>query len=152
MKARTLKPEFAEFVPPTLAEGVLYVSEKYRTASHLCCCGCGTKIVTPLKPTGWSIKVRNGRVSLWPSIGNWNHPCQSHYVIRDNQILWARAMTPQQIALGRARDDARKRAYFLGGNVAPPAFPDEEIKRQPDEGLLAAIWQWVRSGLSRWWR
>jgi hypothetical protein len=43
-----MQPEHVEFIPKALEDGVLYISTKYRTASHRCCCGCGTKIVTPL--------------------------------------------------------------------------------------------------------
>jgi hypothetical protein len=33
---RSITPAFVEFVPEVLERGVLYVSEKYGTASHLC--------------------------------------------------------------------------------------------------------------------
>ena len=78
-----------ELMPAELENGVLYISEKYRTASHLCCCGCGTRIVTPLKPTGWRLDRAGDRVSLNPSIGNWNDPCKAHYFIWDNRVTWA---------------------------------------------------------------
>lgn len=118
MKRETMRPAQVEFIPKELEEGVLYVSSRFSTASHLCCCGCGTKIVTPIHPTEYSLTVRNGLVSLHPSIGNWNHPCQSHYFIRNNQIVWAGNMTPAQIRSGRAFDDAQKDRYF--GNGAQP--------------------------------
>ena len=51
--------------------GVLYVSEKYAVAGHLCACGCGNKVITPLRPEEWSFTEHNGLPSLWPSIGNW---------------------------------------------------------------------------------
>ena len=54
-------------------------------------------------------------VSLHPSVGTWNHPCQSHYIIRDNQVLWAGQMTRAEIVRGRARDDAEKDAYLARG-------------------------------------
>ena len=42
-----LKHEFVEFIPGDLKEGTIYVSMRVWTASHLCCCGCGNKVVTP---------------------------------------------------------------------------------------------------------
>ena len=112
MKAETLKPEFVGAIPSTLEPGVLYICEKYRTASHLCCCGCGSKIATPLKPTFWSLTKSSGTVSLHPSIGNWSLPCRSHYIIEDNRVLWAGPATDQQIAAIKAHDSAEQDAYF----------------------------------------
>lgn len=112
MKRESMRPEFVEFIPKELADGMLYISRKFRTASHLCCCGCGTKIVTPLRETEYRLTERRGRVSLYPSIGNWNYPCQSHYWVKDNRVIWAPAMTRAEIDRGRAYDDALKNAYF----------------------------------------
>jgi Family of unknown function (DUF6527) len=98
----SIRPEYVESFPKVLEEGVIYVSRRFRTACHSCCCGCGTKIVTPIRPTEYSLSERGGLVTLHPSVGNWNYPCQSHYVIRDNQILWAGNMTRAQIKKGRA--------------------------------------------------
>ena len=112
MKVISIQPQFVDFIPKSLSSGVLYISVKYRTAAHKCCCGCGTKIVTPLTPTDWEITEFNGVVSLWPSVGNWNHPCQSHYIIRKNHVLWVGTMTRQEIAYGRAIDEEAKAAYY----------------------------------------
>ena len=112
MKAYAIRPKYVESFPKVLDDGVLYVSKKFRTACHSCCCGCGTKIVTPIRPTEYQLSERDGQVSLHPSVGNWNHACQSHYFIRDNQVLWAGQMTLAEIARGRARDDAEKDAYL----------------------------------------
>lgn len=112
MKPQSVRPEYVEFIPKELEDGVLYISKKFRTASHRCCCGCGTKIVTPLRETEYKLTERGDRVSLYPSIGNWSHPCQSHYWIRDNRVVWAPAMSPAEIRGGRAYDDALKEAYF----------------------------------------
>jgi Family of unknown function (DUF6527) len=108
----TVRPEYVESFPKTLDDGVLYISKRFRTSCHQCCCGCGTKIVTPIRPTEYRLTERDGLISLHPSIGNWNHPCQSHYVIRDNKVLWAEKMLPSDIKRGRVRDDAEKDAYF----------------------------------------
>ncbi|MEP7246489.1 MAG: DUF6527 family protein, partial [Gammaproteobacteria bacterium] len=82
-------------------------------ACHRCCCGCGTKIVTPLRPTEYRLTDVGGRVSLYPSIGNWNHPCRSHYLIRNGDVTQAGAMGQAEIDAGRAYDEAEKRAYYV---------------------------------------
>ena len=61
----------------------------YATTTHLCACGCGNKVVLPLSPADWQLYFDGERVSLTPSIGNWQFPCQSHYWIRRNGIFWA---------------------------------------------------------------
>lgn len=106
MRGRTaqLSPEFVEFIPNQLEEGVLYISRRYSTASHLCCCGCGREVVTPLNPAKWRIVKKAGKVSLTPSVGNWSFPCRSHYWIDGNRIQWAPAMVPEIIATVRAHD------------------------------------------------
>ncbi|WP_230370090.1 DUF6527 family protein [Paludibacterium denitrificans] len=120
MKTASIKPQFVEFIPSSLDQGVLYVSEKYKTATHLCACGCGTKIVTPLRPTEWTLIKRGNCVSLRPSIGNWNYPCQAHYWIRDNRVVWAGTMTREEIDTGRKIDRVRKDKYF-GGKLTKPS-------------------------------
>jgi len=152
VKAHTVLPEFVEFIPGTLQDGVLYISRKYATATHRCCCGCGVKIVTPLKPTDWALTVTNGAVSLHPSVGNWNHPCQSHYVIRNNRVLWAGQMTLQQIQRGRKLDQAAKDAYYGAAERAVPPeqhdHGDQEATGAPQTSLAEGLWP----RLKRWWQ
>src|SRR5262249_2865760 len=100
----SIQPEFVDRIPKVLKDGVFYISKKFGTAAHNCCCGCGTKIVTPLKPGRWSLQHHGERISIWPSIGNWSSGCQSHYVISDNQIEWAAEFSSSQIAANRAND------------------------------------------------
>lgn len=100
-----IRPEFVDRIPSALQDGVIYISRKYATAAHKCCCGCGTKIVTPLKPGRWRLEETSNGVSIHPSIGNWSAACQSHYWIRNNRVDWAPAFTPAQIAANRASDE-----------------------------------------------
>jgi len=118
MKIKQIRHEFIEFIPERLEDGVLYISERYRTAVHKCCCGCGQEVVTPLSPAEWSVELYGGRVSLWPSIGNWSFPCRSHYVIRDSRVLEAKAMTERQIQRVKANDRADKTAQIRRTNLA----------------------------------
>jgi hypothetical protein len=86
----TLRPEYVEFIPDDPAAGILYISEKYRVAIHLCPCGCGNQVVTPLEPgRGWDLSGEKGVVTLRPSIGSWNLPCRSHYFITANSVQWS---------------------------------------------------------------
>jgi hypothetical protein len=117
MRVQFMRPSYVEFIPKELQDGVLYVSKRFKTASHRCCCGCGTKIVTPLRPTEYELIEHGGRVSLEPSIGNWDHPCRAHYWIREDRVVWARQMSWAQIEAGRAYDDALKHAYFSQGSA-----------------------------------
>jgi len=86
---KIIQHKFVEFIPPILDEGFLYISIDYKTALHLCICGCGNKVVTPISPSGWKLTFNGKSVSLYPSIGNWNFPCKSHYFITENVIQHA---------------------------------------------------------------
>lgn len=99
-----LTPEFVEYIPERPVPGVLYVSQRYGTAMHLCCCGCGNEVVTPLNPAKWRLTGNDATVSLYPSIGNWSFPCQSHYWITGNRVRWAAAMAPEVIVVVKERD------------------------------------------------
>lgn len=101
-----------EYIPRELAPGILYVSEEYAVAGHLCACGCGNKVITPLGPAEWIFSAQNGLPTLRPSIGNWQLPCRSHYVITDGQIHWAGQWSSAQIAAGRRAEEERRRAHY----------------------------------------
>lgn len=77
-----------ERIPHVLVEGVLYVCLECQVAVHLCACGRGEKIVTPLGKDGWHLWLRDGIATLNPSIGNFNIPCKSHYFITNNKVRW----------------------------------------------------------------
>lgn len=88
MKIHKLKIKNVEFVPEQLENGVLYVSNEYNIAIHLCACGCGCQTVTPLTADGWVKSGTDETVTLRPSIGNYKFECKSHYYITDNKIQW----------------------------------------------------------------
>ncbi|MGE4403694.1 MAG: DUF6527 family protein [Desulfobulbus sp.] len=104
-------------MPDALEDGVLYVCERYGTAIHKCCCGCGEEVVTPLSAADWAIHRKGQTVTLTPSIGNWSFACRSHYLIRNNQVVLAERMTQSQINRVRARDRADKAAYIKAINA-----------------------------------
>lgn len=81
-----IEPVFVEFAPAVLEEQKLYISDKYKTAIHNCLCGCRNETITPLGGgSNWDlVKESNGTVSLIGSVGNYNFPCKSHYIITKN--------------------------------------------------------------------
>jgi hypothetical protein len=106
-----LSHRFVTSIPDVLEDGVVYVSIEFATAIHKCCCGCGEEVVTPFSPTDWKLIFDGKTISLDPSIGNWNFPCQSHYWIRRNKVVWARRWSRQEIEAGRAHDRIAKARY-----------------------------------------
>ena len=105
MKIKTfntrLKYELVEFMPKVLSEGVIYISEPYSTAVHLCCCGCGLRVITPLTSKDWNVSFEGELVSLFPSVGNWSFPCKSHYWIRNGKVVVAEKWSNRKIELAR---------------------------------------------------
>lgn len=69
-----------EFVPRQMEFGKLYYSKEYKTANHLCPCGCGGQTPIPIKKGEWSLTVSNGKVTIMPSLLR-RTGCQSHYII-----------------------------------------------------------------------
>uniref|UniRef100_UPI0034CE0C99 DUF6527 family protein n=1 Tax=Francisella tularensis TaxID=263 RepID=UPI0034CE0C99 len=103
MKAERVSSEFVKSFPQELRPGILYVSAFFSTAAHRCACGCGREVVTPLSPAQWVLTF-DGSVSLWPSIGSWTLPCNSHYVIERGKIRWSHAFTPDEIRRNQVKD------------------------------------------------
>lgn len=128
---KTLKLQPIHFMPQRLEPGVLYVSKEFDIAAHLCPCGCGHKVMTPLGPTEWSFEEVGGKPTLRPSIGSWQLPCQSHYWIIQGEIRWAEQWTPAQIEAGRRAEEQRRRAHFDSL---------ERRWRQPHR----RIWRWLK--------
>ncbi|HEX7948892.1 MAG TPA: DUF6527 family protein [Candidatus Limnocylindrales bacterium] len=99
------EPRFVKNAPAQLEDGVVYVSIEYSTVLHLCACGCRNEVVTRLDPEGWALTYDGVSASLYPSIGNWNFPCRSHYWIRSGgRVEWAPAWSDAEV--GRARREA----------------------------------------------
>lgn len=136
MKRTEISYEFVEFMPADLEGGQLYVSIQYATAVHLCACGCGTKVVTPISPAEWHLLFDGDSVSLSPSIGNWQFPCQSHYWIRHGQIKWAKPWSKEKIELGRAQDERDLQLYFAD-RPAGERPPSESRTPQPESRRLS---------------
>jgi hypothetical protein len=143
MKLNSIEPEFVEFIPPELSEGTLYVSMIYTTTVHLCGCGCGNKVVLPLSPADWQMYFDGEAVSLTPSVGSWEFPCQSHYWIKGNKIRWAAPWTKEQITAGRRRDAKDLKTYFADRKIASDVDDQLAAQNLPQRGgLLLRIRRW----------
>jgi hypothetical protein len=126
-----IKLQRVHYMPKELRPGLLYVSDQFGTAAHLCVCGCGCKIRTPLGPTEWALTETRRGPTLHPSVGNWQQACQSHYVISEGQIIWAGKLTPAEIAAGRRSEDYHRRSYY------------DAIHSQHG-GRLRRLWAWAK--------
>jgi hypothetical protein len=91
-RVRTIRYEFVEQVPRQMKARTLYISIEHGTCIHLCLCGCGAEVVTPLSPRQWALTYDGETVSLWPSVGSWHLSCQSHYIIKSSRVLWGRQL------------------------------------------------------------
>ena len=111
-----LEHRFVHYIPEQLEPGVIYISMDYATAAHSCCCGCGEQVITPFTPKDWKLTFDGETISLWPSIGNWNFRCRSHYIIRNSRIVGAEPWEDKQVEAGRKRDKKRKRTIFNDQN------------------------------------
>ena len=128
-KIATIRLDRVHYMPKILEPGVLYFSEEFDSALHLCACGCGAKISTPIGAVEWTIEESDNGPTLFPSIGNWQQPCNSHYWIRDGQIIWSHQWTHEQIAAGRRMEESRRSVYY-DSNEEKPA------------GALLRLWRW----------
>ena len=87
---KTITTCFVEFIPDVLKEGILYISEKYHTTTHLCPCGCGEKVPIPIDPNfwdnAWILTVNGDKPTLMPSLLQ-RFACKSHYFITAGKIV-----------------------------------------------------------------
>lgn len=147
MRHSYLKHQFVQYIPDHLEPGVLYISIEYGTAAHSCCCGCGEEVVTPITPTDWKITFDGETVSLWPSVGNWNLACRSHYVIKRGQVIGAEPWSAKRIMVERQRDKAAKAQYFGMYNVQKEVEPSKNTTSSSQAGT--SLWSRVNHWLSR---
>lgn len=111
-KLKRLELHRVDEMPAILELGRLYVSESFGTAAHLCACGCGSKVRTPLGPTEWAVRETEGGVTLWPSVGNWQKACRSHYVIENGDVVWCAPWSEASVRAGREGETKRRRSYY----------------------------------------
>lgn len=127
-----LEHRFVHYIPDKLEPGIIYISMEFATAAHACCCGCGEQVITPFSPIDWKLTFDGETVSLWPSIGNWNFRCRSHYIIRRSRVIGAAPWEDKEIENNRRRDKGRKVSFFrekeagaASANAPSPASVDK---------------------------
>ncbi|WP_430933279.1 DUF6527 family protein [Saccharicrinis sp. 156] len=116
------KFKFVETIPDFLKENVVYITTQYNTAVHKCMCGCGNEVVTPITPHDWELIYNGESITLYPSIGNWNFDCQSHYWIKNNEIVWAEKWSKNRIELNRRFDKSNKDKFHKIGKTKKSAW------------------------------
>jgi hypothetical protein len=139
-----LKAVFVDEIPDTLEDGILYVCEECYVALHNCACGCGEEVSTPLVRTEYTLTVHAGEASIWPSIGNHDFACKSHYVIRRGKIVWAGLMSRAEIEYGRAKDRALKRPPTPKPVEVPVIPPRADATKA---GSIRAVINWLEDVL-----
>jgi hypothetical protein len=135
--------EFVKLLPPKLEDGIIYISLEYGTAAHLCACGCGQRVITPITPTDWKVIFDGATVSLYPSIGSWGLPCRSHYWIERNMVEWASEWSEARIQNSRLYDRRAKERFYAEHRREG----DEEALRADNAEAKAMLW----STLKKWW-
>ena len=145
-KRHDLMHRYVEFIPKELDDGVLYISDRFKTASHMCCCGCGQKVVTPLNPAKWHLTDHGPTVSLRPSIGLGALPCRSHYWIRRSRVDWYSPMTEYETLRAQRADEYASQVYTgerppVAQSPAPPGI----WARASISALFGKAASWLRA-------
>jgi hypothetical protein len=91
----------------------------------------------PFTPTDWMLTFDGETVSLWPSIGNWNFKCRSHYIIRRSRVFEAEPWENKEVEHGRQIDKDRKQKHFQKPNRPERS---EESQPQAETGSLG-LWR-----------
>lgn len=133
--------EFVEYIPDNLNDNTIYVSIKFATVAHKCCCGCGNEVFTPLSPTDWKLIFNGKSISLEPSIGNWSFKCKSHYWIRHNDVIWAAQWSQEEIDAARIYERSAKEKYFGDVSISETTEKPENDKQKQSF--------WIQ--LKQWW-
>ena len=99
--AVNLRPIFVEVMPPldSIKDGEMWISHKHRTVNLRCPCGCGEFTVLSLHPSRWHVYFDGKSVSLKGRTGGsvWAYSgCGSHYIIRNNFVIWLESIDPSR--------------------------------------------------------
>jgi len=77
-------------------------------------------------------------VSLYPSIGNWNFPCRSHYWIRYDHVEWAEDWPKWKVEAVAVRDE-REKALFYDTQADDDSKNNQRAKMQ--KSFWARLWK-----------
>ena len=119
----TLRPVFVEVMPAfeAVKPGEIWISHRHRTVNLRCPCGCGDLTVLSLHPSRWHVHFDGKSVSLEGPTGGsvWaNSGCGSHYLARDNAVIWLDRIDP----IHHADYATRERARLLHGEPQRKTF------------------------------
>jgi len=143
----TLKYKFVEYIPDKLEDVTVYISIPFTTVAHKCCCGCGNEVITPLSPTDWELIFDGESISLYPSIGNWNFACKSHYWIEHNMVKWVPKWSQDRINVKRVHDTFIREKYL--GSAKSRSDQNEIPNIQIAENKTKkSLWKKLREWLS----
>ena len=97
-----LRPIFVEVMPPfeSIQEGELWISHRHCTINLRCPCGCGSLTVLSLHPSRWHVCFDGKSVTLEGPTGGsiWTtSDCGSHYLIRNNEVVWSHPIDPSRL-------------------------------------------------------
>lgn len=120
------------YMPKQLEPGILYVSDEFKVAAHLCPCGCGNKIITPILPVNWTFSEYNNLPTLSPSISNWQLPCKSHYWITKGHISWSYKISKEQASESWFKEEKTRLTYY-----ETEQFPVKKL------GMLIRLKEWI---------
>lgn len=111
MKVDRFRPAFVSDIPDDLDEGVLYLALDYDAMVHLCACGCGSEISTPISPTDWKIawdgvgiirwRATGDAASSWRPSGGAESPPQ--LAAMSSRSAWERSPQPMTVMTCRNR-------------------------------------------------
>jgi hypothetical protein len=141
MRHKRLEHRFVEHIPERLEPGILYISMKYATSAHSCCCGCGEEVVAPFTPTDWKMTFDGETISLRPSIGNWMLKCRSHYVIDRGKVIEAGPWDDEQVEAERRRDRAAKARLY--GQALRGEPPVQTASPEAAPTIWRRLWRWM---------
>lgn len=142
-KVSRLTHRFVDSFPQPMEDGHLYVSIKFKSVGHKCCCGCGMEVVTPLSPAQWRLTFNGSSISIHPSIGNWSFPCKSHYWIQENEVQWSRQFSEEEIEECQQRDRRKLQEHYgeredKSKQAEQPPKTQKVVQRRP--GFFKSIW------------
>lgn len=84
--------QLVDRIPKQMEQGVVYHTEEFELAGLLCAYGCGHRI-TLIVPDSHRVWDDGGYATIQPSVGVFDAPCKSHYVIRAGNVGWLPAFS-----------------------------------------------------------
>lgn len=97
--------------PDDVIPGFLYFSRRFNSAIHSCCCGCGGRVITPISKMDWKLIETEEGPSLFPSVGNWNLPCRSHYWIKRGRVIPSSSWSNERIEDASLLETRQRQTY-----------------------------------------